>query len=89
MNDTDAMGWDAGELTRLLLLLHQEPHVRGLGYGQYKDQPRPRCSRLATQTARDYGDDHQPFSRTLPKVGKNQCKIANENRGKKCLLAQS
>ena len=31
----DAMGWDASELTRLRLLLHQEPHVRGLGYGQY------------------------------------------------------
>ena len=31
----NAMGWDASELTRLRLLLHQEPHVRGLGYGQY------------------------------------------------------
>ena len=31
----EAMGWDAEELTRLRLLLHQEPHVRGLGYGQY------------------------------------------------------
>ena len=34
----DAMGWDAAELTRLRLLLHQEPHVRGLGYGQYADE---------------------------------------------------
>ena len=34
----DAMGWDAEELTRLRLLLHQEPHVRGLGYGQYADE---------------------------------------------------
>ena len=33
----DAMGWDPDELTRLRLLLHQEPHVRGLGYGQYKE----------------------------------------------------
>ncbi len=33
----EAMGWDASELTRLRLLLHQEPHVRGLGYGQYAD----------------------------------------------------
>ena len=34
----DAMGWDAKELARLRLLLHQEPHVRGLGYGQYADE---------------------------------------------------
>ena len=34
----EAMGWDADELTRLRLLLHQEPHVRGLGYGQYADE---------------------------------------------------
>ena len=33
----EAMGWDAAELKRLRLLLHQEPHVRGLGYGQYSD----------------------------------------------------
>ena len=41
-----AMGWDPQELTHLRLLLHQEPHVRGLGYGQYAndiedDQPEP------------------------------------------------
>ena len=35
----EAMGWDAAELTRLRLLLHREPHVRGLGYGQYADAP--------------------------------------------------
>ena len=34
----DAMGWDADELARLRNLLHQEPHVRGLGYGQYADE---------------------------------------------------
>ncbi len=34
----EAMGWDVAELTRLRLLLHQEPHVRGLGYGQYADE---------------------------------------------------
>ena len=33
----EALGWDAGELGRLRGLLHQEPHVRGLGYGQYGD----------------------------------------------------
>lgn len=33
----EAMGWDADELARLRHLLHQEPHVRGLGYGQYAD----------------------------------------------------
>ena len=34
----EAMGWDAAELSRLRHLLHQEPHVRGLGYGQYGDE---------------------------------------------------
>ena len=32
-----ALGWDFFELERLRLLLHQEPHVRGLGYAQYAD----------------------------------------------------
>ena len=34
----EALGWDAADLTRLRLLLHREPHVRGLGYGQYADE---------------------------------------------------
>ena len=34
----EAMSWDAAELSRLRHLLHQEPHVRGLGYGQYGDE---------------------------------------------------
>ena len=34
----EAMGWDADELAHLRHLLHQEPHVRGLGYGQYGDE---------------------------------------------------
>ncbi len=34
-----AMDWDAAELTRLRHLLHMEPHVRGLGYNQYADDP--------------------------------------------------
>ncbi len=34
----EAMGWDAAELKRLRLLLHREPHVRGLGYGQHADE---------------------------------------------------
>ena len=33
----EALGWDEAELTRLRQLLHQEPHVRGLGYNQYAD----------------------------------------------------
>ena len=33
----DAMGWDAAELTRLRLLLHNEPHVCGLGVNQFSD----------------------------------------------------
>ena len=33
-----AMGWDPDELTHLRLLLHREPHVRGLGYNQYADE---------------------------------------------------
>ena len=32
-----ALGWDGAELARLRHLLHQEPHVRGLGYNQYAD----------------------------------------------------
>ena len=31
------MGWDATELSRLRHPLHQEPHICGLGYGQYGD----------------------------------------------------
>ena len=33
-----ALGWDARELAHLRRLLHQEPHVRGLGYNQYADE---------------------------------------------------
>lgn len=31
----DAMGWDKERLSELRHLLHQEPHVRGLGYNQF------------------------------------------------------
>ena len=34
----EAMGWDAAELALLRELLHPEPHVRGLGYGQYAEE---------------------------------------------------
>ena len=34
----EAMGWDPEELARLRNLLHNEPHVRGLGYNQYSDE---------------------------------------------------
>ena len=37
----DAMNWDAEELAHLRNLLHNEPHVRGLGYGQYADEAEP------------------------------------------------
>ncbi len=33
----EAMGWEPDKLTRLRLLLHREPHVRGLGYHQFGD----------------------------------------------------
>ena len=33
----DAMRWDPDELSHLRLLLHREPHVSGVGYGQYTD----------------------------------------------------
>ena len=33
-----ACGWDAGYLAHLRALLHAEPHVRGLGYGQYGEE---------------------------------------------------
>ncbi len=35
----EALGWDAEELSRLRHLLHREPHVRGLGYNQFADEP--------------------------------------------------
>ncbi|MDE0366714.1 MAG: DEAD/DEAH box helicase family protein [Gammaproteobacteria bacterium] len=50
-----AMGWDSAELTRLRLLLHREPHVRGLGYEQHADEvevdpaERQRFTKLADQ----------------------------------------
>ncbi len=31
----EALGWEKSSLEHLSVLLHQEPHVRGLGYGQY------------------------------------------------------
>ena len=34
----EVMGWDPEELARLRNLLHNEPHVRGLGYNQYADE---------------------------------------------------
>ena len=34
----EAMGWDPEELAQLRELLHNEPHVRGLGYNQYADE---------------------------------------------------
>ncbi|WP_419917836.1 hypothetical protein [Candidatus Poriferisocius sp.] len=32
-----ALGWDEGEIAVLRKLLHEEPHVSGLGYSQYHD----------------------------------------------------
>ena len=53
----EAMGWDAAELSRLRHLLHQEPHVRGLGYSQYADEAEPadteRLNELADQWERE------------------------------------
>ena len=37
----EAMGWDADDLAHLRELLNNEPHVRGLGYGQYGDEAEP------------------------------------------------
>ena len=34
----EAVGWDPKELARLRELLHNEPHVRGLGYNQFADE---------------------------------------------------
>ena len=31
----EAIGWDAGELAVWRKLLHEEPHVRGLGRNQF------------------------------------------------------
>ena len=53
----EAMDWDAVELALLRNLLHQEPHVRGLGYGQYADEAEPadteRLNELADQWERE------------------------------------
>ena len=46
-----AMNWDAAELTRLRLLLHQEPHIRGLGYNQYGDAVEADAETLETDAA--------------------------------------
>ena len=35
----DALMWDVDELTQLRQLLNREPHVRGLGYNQFSDEP--------------------------------------------------
>ncbi len=51
----EAMGWDVEELAHFRGLLHNEPHVRGLGYGQYsyavETEPadRERFNKLADQ----------------------------------------
>ena len=34
----EALDWNANELDRLRNLLHNEPHVRGLGYNQFADE---------------------------------------------------
>lgn len=34
-----ALGWNEGEIAELRLLLHEEPHVKGLGYSQHADEP--------------------------------------------------
>ena len=55
----EAMGWDAEELAHLRGLLNNEPHVRGLGYGQYADAveagpaDRERFEALADEWERD------------------------------------
>ena len=53
-----ALNWDNAELTRLRQLLHQEPHIRGLGYNQYGDAPdtdtlQAQFADLAAQWQRD------------------------------------
>ena len=55
----EAMNWDADELAHLRQLLHNEPQVRGLGYGQYADEvdiepaDRDRFNQLADQWERE------------------------------------
>ena len=44
-----ALGWDAQQLARQRVLLHNEPHVRGLGYNQYADEPAARPGELAAR----------------------------------------
>ena len=58
----EAMGWDAAELARLRHLLHQEPHVRGLGYGQYGDE--------VDEAEKEWGEEeeHQEFEEDQPSL---------------------
>ena len=58
----EAMGWDAAELERLRHLLHQEPHVRGLGYGQYGDD--------VDEAEQEWGEEeeHQEFEEDQPSL---------------------
>ncbi|MCY4067520.1 MAG: hypothetical protein OXE79_00180 [Acidimicrobiaceae bacterium] len=35
----DALGWDEDEIAGYRNLLHEEPHIKGLGYGQFADEP--------------------------------------------------
>ena len=48
----EALGWGAEELARLRQLLHNEPHVRGLGYNQYAGE-----STEFEDTEEDSGDE--------------------------------
>ena len=79
-----AMNWDPEELARLRNLLHEEPHVRGLGYNQYADEPetephnRERFQNLADQwesetillSSSDQATEH-PAYQSIVSMGKS------------------
>ncbi len=53
----EAMGWDSDELAHLRELLNYEPHVSGLGYGQYEDEIEPADRELFQKLADQWEND--------------------------------
>ena len=68
----EAMGWDAAELSRLRHLLHQEPHVRGLGYGQYADEAEPADTERLNELADQWEREEKPFLAQSPSPSRQE-----------------
>ena len=86
----DAVSWDPDELARLRNLLHQEPHVRGLGYNQYGDavdiEPADR------ERFRQLADQWEMGNRVPVELGPGRCAPGpprNRQYGRTCRAADS